>query len=90
MGSRGDSLPLRVQGRALLKCRAFNEADLAKPNLYRAPKSVPRRGTPWEGGRPTLTAPIIKKRVGIRWATARHLILAQTNLLQNLFAPLCQ
>ena len=78
MGSRGDYLPLRVQGGALpgagrslagcraepcrvqggalLKWRAFTEADLAQPNLRSAPQSVPRRGTLWEGGARLLTA----------------------------------
>ncbi len=49
-GCRGGHRPCRVQGEALLQWRAFTEADLAQPNLRSAPKCVPRRGTPWEGG----------------------------------------
>ncbi|MBF0097577.1 MAG: hypothetical protein HQM04_04750 [Magnetococcales bacterium] len=55
MGSRGDYLPLRVQGGALLKWRAFHEADLRSKSAQRA-QSVPRRGTLWEGGARLLTA----------------------------------
>ncbi len=45
---------MRVQGSALLKWRAFTEADLRSKSAQRA-KSVPRRGTLLEGGSPTCT-----------------------------------
>jgi hypothetical protein len=42
MGSRGDYLPLRVQGSALLKWRAFTEADLRSKSAQRAQIGAPQ------------------------------------------------
>ncbi len=54
MGSRGDYLPLRVQGGALLKWRAFTEADLRSKSAQRAQICAPQ-GHALGGRSPTCT-----------------------------------
>ncbi len=75
MGSRGDYLPLRVQGRALLQWRAFTQADLRSKSAQRAQICAPQ-GHSLGGRSPTFNVEVLKP-------IGRHCTLAQKS------APMC-